>query len=111
MKNSEEILKVCDELGVNAKLVPKAESSEIINAAFDAYDVRKKSGHLAIHTDTLSLPLEEYEFSYPAYLKNEPAYMFFDQENINKEEVIAISEVKRIGEVMEHSYGMEYFLH
>ena len=111
VKNSEEILEVCIELGIEAKVLSKDDSVKIIKDVFEKYNVQKKTGHLAIWTDSLSIPLEEHEFSYSNYLKDEPVYMFFGQKiSGKKEEVVVIDQAKQVGKIMENSYGMEYFL-
>jgi hypothetical protein len=91
-------------------LLSSLESIKVIKSVFGKYNVQKKSGHLSIYEDSLSLPLEQYEFTYSKNLRDEPVFMFFDQENFEKEEVVCINEGRRVGEIMENSYGMEYFL-
>ena len=63
-----------------------------------------------IYTDSISIPLDKYEFKYSEYLKSEPVYIFFDQGNMNTNEVILINDAKDIGRIFSNSFGMEYFL-
>lgn len=37
-------------------------------------------------------------------------YIFFDQENHNRSKVVVIDDAKKLGQIMENSYGMEYFV-
>ncbi len=110
MKNSVELEKVCRELGIGCRILFKEESVNIIKKVFDKYKVGKKSGHLAIQFDSISIPLNGNEFTYSSHLNNEPIYVFFDQENNNRNEVILIDSSQRLGEIMENSFGMEYFV-
>lgn len=105
-----EILQVSKELGISSRLLPKSIGVSFINRAFGKFSPCKKTGHISIGHDSLSISLELHEFSYSLYLPEEPTYMFFDQQGIDKEKVVVIKEGKEISRIMENSFGMEYFL-
>ncbi|RAV02766.1 hypothetical protein DQG13_08955 [Paenibacillus sp. YN15] len=70
----------------------------------------KTAGHLAIGADSHAISLEKYEFSYSKYLNSEPAFIFFDQEGLDRNTVVVVKDAKLAGDLMENSFGMEYFL-
>lgn len=105
-----EALRVVKDAGLNARLLPKPVARCYIKRVTDRFSPHKLSGHLAIQVDSVSVPLEPYEFSYPKYLDHEPIYMFFDQSGIDKDNVVVIKNGRALGEALSHSFGMEYFL-
>ena len=110
MKHVDELYNVCSNLQVESRVLTTAESERIIQTAFKRFEVGKKSGHLAIHFDSISVPLSDYEFRYATHLEAEPVYVFFDQENNNRNSVIRIENGQKLGDVMAETHGMEYFV-
>ena len=110
MKNSTEILNACKELEIKARILSKEDSRNIITETIRKYNVNKITGHLSIHNNSYTLPIEDYEFTYSLNLNEEPVYMFFDQNNINKNDVVLINDGRKVCKIMENTYGMEYFL-
>ena len=107
---TKEILDVSRNLGIPCELLSKTKGVQFINSVFEKFSPNKKTGHLAIHHDSISIPLELYEFSYSSFLEKEPAYIFFDQEGLDKGNVIVVENGKEIGQIMENAFGMEYFV-
>ncbi|WP_228394036.1 hypothetical protein [Chryseobacterium artocarpi] len=106
-----EIQKVCKELGVECVIISKKDSIDIIDQVFKTFKVLKKSGHLAINSsDAISIPAEKNEYTYSANLDSEPVYIFFDQENNDRNQVVLIEDGRRMGAIMENSFGIEYFI-
>ncbi|MFT6921983.1 MAG: hypothetical protein ACJA1C_000981 [Crocinitomicaceae bacterium] len=110
MKNSEEFINACSELNINCQLLSKTDSLTIISELKQRFNLKKISGHLALQDDSFKLPLEPNEFSFSTLLKKESAYIFFDQENINKEEVLKFENAQNLCSILENCFGMEYFL-
>jgi hypothetical protein len=110
MKNSEEFINASNELEIEANLLPIDYAHEIISRCTQKYSIGKLSGHLAIHGDTIQLPLEPIEFSYSKQLMKGKAFLFFDQENHNRNEVVQIENAQEICNVLENCFGMEYFV-
>ena len=111
MDNADELLKASAILEIPGILLGKQESAEYIKRVIKIFAPQKISGHLSIYNNnSISIPLEKYEFSYSNYLDDEPAYIFFDQENHNREKVVIISEGKKLCHILENAYGMEYFV-
>ncbi|MBK1897572.1 hypothetical protein [Chryseobacterium paridis] len=106
-----EIQKVCKELKIDFKVLSKSESINIINKVFDKYKISKKSGHLAIYSDkSFSISTEDNEFTYSINLDDEPVYVFFDQDNYERDQVTLIGNGQKLGMIMENSFGIEYFV-
>ena len=60
--------------------------------------------------NSISVPLEKYEFSYSEFLGDEPVYVFFDQANHNRKKVVVVKQGRRLCTILENAYGMEYFV-
>ncbi|MEL6189467.1 MAG: hypothetical protein AAFU79_32995, partial [Myxococcota bacterium] len=70
----------------------------------------RTSGHLAIGRDIVCLPTDDYEFRLGGVLPERPVRLFFDQDGPDRRAVVEVMDGSRLGEVMEESFGMEYFL-
>ncbi len=110
MKHLEEIQNACQKLGIGFHALDGLDAQELINQVLAHYLVKKNSGHISIGHDSISIPLEPNEFTFSQRLPSEPAFLFFDQENHHRNQIAIIEDGSRIGEVMENSYGMEYFV-
>ena len=65
---------------------------------------------MAISNDSKVISLEENEFTYTLAIKKQKGYLFFDQEGIDKNLVFEVENLQKVGELMEESFGIEYFL-
>lgn len=111
MDNSDELIRESRKLKIACTLLGNQESLEYINNVIKKFTPQKTSGHLSIYNnESVSISSEKYEFLYSDYLDDEPVYVFFDQENHNRNKVVVISEGKRLCRIMENTYGMEYFV-
>jgi hypothetical protein len=110
MSNADEIVNVCKELGINCTSLTEADGLGLISRVLNKFKPFKVTGHLAIDRDSISIPLEGNEFSYSVKLDSEAAYVFFDQEGIDRKSVVRIEDAREICRIMENSFGMEYFL-
>lgn len=110
MRYSDEIIRACKALGVDARLLLKDEARGFLAAVLERFAPVKTSGHLAIGHDSDSVPTDENELRLSDLLPARPIRMFFDQEGPDREVVVEVSQADRLGEVMEESFGMEYFL-
>jgi len=108
--NAQELADVGNKLGIQVTLLDKNTSEKIIKRTVDHFVPYKTAGHLSIGNNAMTFPLESYEFTYTEYLKSEPAYIFFDQSNFNRNQVAVINDAKKLGFLMENSFGMEYFV-
>jgi hypothetical protein len=108
--NTKEILSVADRIGVKARLLPATVGSNLISKAINIYRPSKTSGHLAIHKNSASIPLEAVEFTYCGVLGRRPVYVFFDQQGIDKGLVVSVREGVRLCDLLKESFGMEYFV-
>ncbi|WP_336785880.1 hypothetical protein [Paenibacillus sp. MMO-177] len=109
--NARELTQTGINLGIDTILLNKIESEQYIKKVIEFFRPSKTTGHVSIGTDeSLIIPLEENEFTFSVHLKSEPAFVFFDQEGLDKNTVIVINDAKLIGQLMENSYGMEYFV-
>ncbi len=110
MRHVDELAQVCRELDFKFQILSSEEARIYIEGIFNKFNPQRRSGHLAIGRESLSIPIEKYEFSYSYVLKNEPGFLFFDQENHNKNQVFVLEDGRQVCAVLESSYGMEYFL-
>ncbi|GBG07211.1 hypothetical protein PAT3040_01759 [Paenibacillus agaridevorans] len=106
-----ELLKTGGNLGIDTILLSELESERYIKRVLGFFRPYKTTGHLSIGTEeSRVLPLEQNEFTFSSHLKSEPAYIFFDQEGFDKNSVVVVNDAKLIGQLMENSFGMEYFV-
>ncbi|KNB71980.1 hypothetical protein ADS79_16230 [Brevibacillus reuszeri] len=76
----------------------------------EKYKPWKTEGHLSIGEDANSLSTDDYEFSFSLSMESVPAFIFFEQNYINKCDVVVVDDAKNITSLMENSHGMEYFI-
>lgn len=106
-----ELLSVGKQLEIDVDELSKDESKKIISEAIKKFNPYKTSGHLAIDIEnSISLPIDMYEFKYSQYLPKGKGYVFFDQNHEDKERVFVIKDIRKICSIMEESFGMEYFV-
>ena len=110
MSNADEILNVSKELGINCTLLTEEKGLNFTSIVLEKFKPLKTTGHLAIDQNSISIPLEENEFSYSARLDGEQACIFFDQEGDDRKKVLLLESAQDLCKIMENSFGMEYFL-
>ena len=110
MSIAAEILRAAGEAGYGCHLLPPAEGKSYISGVLGRYRPEKTSGHLAISHDSVSIPLEAYEFTFPKSLPQQPVYLFFDQTGADKGTVVVLSDGRSLGTVLEQAFGIEYFV-
>ena len=110
MGNAEEIVRACKEIGVLCKVMDENTSKNYIKDIKERFSPLKLSGHLSLDNPDYVISIDKYEFSYSLHLEDEPIYMFFDQENHNKEKVVVVDDGRPVCKVLENAFGMEYFL-
>jgi hypothetical protein len=108
--NTNELTQTSNNIGIDVVILDENDSKQYIKKVINIFKPFKTTGHLSIGNETLTIPLEGNEFSYSKHLESEPAYIFFDQESRDRNSVVVIKDVKLIGNLMENSYGMEYFV-
>lgn len=110
MSIAAEILRAAGEAGYACHMLPPAEGKSYISSVLARYQPEKNSGHLAISHDSVSIPLEAYEFTFPKSLPQQPVYLFFDQSGGDKGAVVVLLDGRSLGTVLEHAFGIEYFV-
>lgn len=105
-----ELVSVASAININAYLLSREQAEKYIMNVLNKYRPWKATGHLSISDNADRLSTEEYEFSFSLAMENKPAYIFFEQNYINKNEVVIVENAKNISELMKHSHGMEYFV-
>lgn len=106
-----ELISVGQELNIELKLLEYKKAQEDINNILQLFRPFRTNGHIGIGHDSIDLPLERWEYSYMKYLSREEGYIFFGQTSkLSKQTMIKIRDVRLLGEVLEKSYGLEYFL-
>ena len=99
-----------DKIGLNYSIIKGVEAEKLISKIFKKFDPLRTSGHLAISDNSKIISLEENEFTYTLAIKKQKGYLFFDQEGVDRNLVLEVENVQRVGELMEESFGIEYFL-
>ncbi len=108
---AKELLTTANRINIEVELLDLAEASNFINSVIERYNPWKTTGHLSIgQENSTKLKTEENEFTFSKLLPNEPAFIFFEQNTFNKDTVVCIKNAKQISQLMENSYGMEYFI-
>jgi hypothetical protein len=110
MSKEKEILQVGKDLGITCTLLREAEALEFIKRVLEKYKPFKTTGHLSIGKNSISISLEEHEFTYSAKLNDEAVFIFFDQESTDRKKVVMVENGRNICRIMESSFGMEYFV-
>lgn len=111
LSEAEELLSIGKELGIDIELLTEDEAKICINTVLRRFTPFKVTGHIGIGHDSLKLSINEWEFSYMENLCQEKGYIFFEQENnLYKKTVVKIDDLRKLGKILEKSFGMEYFL-
>lgn len=109
MSKVDEFIRSCHELEEPFRVLEPNASLVFLSTALERFKPVKQSAHLAIGGDSVSIPLEPNEFSYSAYLKAQPIYIFFEQSGNDKNRVIVLENGNSLGKVFANVFGMEYF--
>ncbi|MED1861822.1 hypothetical protein [Brevibacillus reuszeri] len=97
-------------MSIKAAILPKEQGCKYILEVLEKYKPWKTEGHLSIGEDANSLSTDDYEFSFSLSMESVPAFIFFEQNYINKCDVVVVDDAKNITSLMENSHGMEYFI-
>ena len=110
MSSVKELLSVCVEMGIESNTLTKDESKGYLSKIIEKYNPEKMTGHLSIGGQSITIPLEEHEFTYSKNLKCQPLLVFFDQDGIDRKKVVRIENGQLLCDILENSFGMEYFI-
>ncbi|MBY5969686.1 hypothetical protein [Halomonas denitrificans] len=110
LSHAKEVLRAANEIDVRATVLSKEEAEDIINHAINKFCPTKLTGHLSIGGNANSILTEKYEFSFSKKLEEKPAFIFFEQNDQQKNLVISIDNARFLSPLMENCYGMEYFV-
>ncbi|MBJ9295401.1 hypothetical protein GHT40_13970 [Citrobacter werkmanii] len=108
--HARELLSVADNTGIDIMLLTEEMAIKYIQFILDKYKPWKIEGHLSIGGSVSKLSTEDNEFIFSLSMDNVPAFIFFEQNYINKNNVLMISDASKISQLMENSHGMEYFI-
>lgn len=103
-------MRVAGMMSIKAAILPKEQGCKYILDVLEKYKPWKTEGHLSIGEDANSLSTDDYEFSFSLSMESVPAFIFFEQNYINKCDVVVVDDAKNISSLMENSHGMEYFV-
>ncbi len=109
-QNIQELLQVGQQLGIHVTALDQQQAQHYIERVLARYKPDQTSNHLSIGDGALTLSLEQHEFNYSEMLEQESVYMFFDQEGMDRQQVVVIQDARLVGKLMENAFGMEYFL-
>ncbi|EPD6619743.1 hypothetical protein ACSC89_004732 [Salmonella enterica subsp. enterica] len=110
LSHAKELLSVADNIGIDITLLAEEMAMEYVRFIFDKYKPWKLEGHLSIGDSVSKLSTEDNEFTFSLSMDKVPAFIFFEQDYINKNNVLMISDASKISQLMENSHGMEYFI-
>lgn len=105
-----ELIRVAGEMSIAARLLSKDEGCAYISAVFGKFNPWKREGHISIGDDVKQLRTEDCEFSFSRSMQDAPAFVFFEQNQINRCDVVVVEDARNISLLMENSHGMEYFI-
>lgn len=108
--HAKELMRVAKNMDIQINILTENEAREYISFILDKYNPWKTEGHLSISDDAGKLSTDDKEFSFPLSMKNVPAFIFFEQNYINKNNVIVVERAQEISMLMKNSHGMEYFI-
>lgn len=108
--HAKELLSVADNIGIDITLLTEEMAIEYIHFIFNKYKPWKREGHISIGESVSKLSTEDNEVTFSLSMGNVPAFIFFEQDYINKNNVLMISDASKISLLMENSHGMEYFI-
>jgi hypothetical protein len=82
-----------------------------IKKTFEKFNPSRKTGHLLIGNDDLSLelPTDDFEFEFSKKLPLGATYVFFEQDSLSND-VFILQKGNHWSQLIQECYGMEYFL-
>lgn len=110
MNHLRELLKVSKQLGFASSCITGDDAKKYIDRVFYKFNPEKKTGHLAIGGNTISISAEKYDSTYSKYLPSTSGLVFFEQNHLNRDSIFAVDNISLLCEIMDESYGMEYFV-
>ena len=89
-----ELIRVAREMSVAARLLSKDEGCAYIASVFCKFNPWRREGHVSIGDDAKKLRTEECEFSFSRSMTSAPAFVFFEQNQINRCDVVVMEDAK-----------------
>jgi len=105
-----ELVRASGDLDFDVTVMGDQNGIAYIDFILNKFKPYKTKGHLSIGGEAITIPIEEYEFEYSKYLTDEPVYVFFEQKGSEFGEVVIIKNGNKLCNILEDSFGMEYFV-
>ncbi|WP_439893719.1 hypothetical protein ACS7SF_19080 (plasmid) [Ralstonia sp. 25C] len=103
-------MRVAGEMSIAARLLSKDEGCAYIASVFSKFNPWKREGHVSIGDDVKKLRTEDCEFSFSRSMRGGPAFIFFEQNQVNRCDVVVVEDARNISLLMKNGHGMEYFI-
>lgn len=98
-------------LDLDYEILDKHKGAKIITFIFEKFKPKKREGHLTIGSETSAkLITDNNEFSFSKDFKDEPIYIFFEQDKIHQGQVFVLQSGREFSNLLNECFGMEYFI-
>lgn len=108
--HASELIRVAGEMSIAARLLSKDEGCAYIASVFGKFHPWKTEGHVSIGDDVKKIRTEDCEFSFSRSMRGDVAFIFFEQNQVNRCDVVRVGDARDISLLIENSHGMEYFI-
>ncbi|MFM2483468.1 hypothetical protein [Celerinatantimonas sp. YJH-8] len=108
--NALEIKEKANKLGMSVDIITGEKAKNYINFIFSKYGNVKKTGHISLDEGIKIKNDEDSEFLFFEKFDKENLYVFFEQDLINRNTCIKVSNGKILSKILIDCFGMEYFV-
>lgn len=106
-----ELESAAKKLFLEHSIIAGERAGEFIQETLNKFKVSKKTGHLSIDNDvSKKISTDEYEFTFSKEYLSDAAYIFFEQNYYNKNQIFILKKGNLFSQLIQECYGMEYFI-
>lgn len=106
-----ELESAAKKLFLEYSIIEAERAGEFIQETINKFKVSKITGHLSIDSEiSKKISTDEHEFTFSKEYLSDTAYVFFEQDYYNKNQIFILKEGTLFSELIQECYGMEYFI-
>lgn len=106
----EELIKIANEVEIQYCILEGAVAKQYISSVYEVFSPERTRGHLSIGSDSLNISTDKYEFEFSHFWDGMSCFVFFEQKGDDINKVFVLKDNKKLSQMMEKSFGMEYFV-
>lgn len=106
-----ELESAAKKLFLEYSIIEAERAGEFIQETINKFKVSKITGHLSIDSEiSKKISTDEHEFTFSKEYLSDTAYVFFEQDYYNKNQIFILKKGNLFSQLIQECYGMEYFI-